>query len=131
VTISKRTGSQSAKITEFQIQSKFFAWVWERQITRPHYRLIWAVPNSGKRSPWESSKALAEGLRKGVPDVTVAIPRTPYHGLFMEFKSEHGELSKLQQIILTELQAQGYMIAIPRSVEDAQKILLSYLGETR
>jgi hypothetical protein len=63
--------------------------------------------------------------------VTVAIPRTPYHGLFMEFKSEHGELSKLQQIILTELQAQGYMIAIPRSVEDAQKILLNYLGETR
>jgi hypothetical protein len=124
VTISRRT-----KLTEFKIQAEFFQWVWSHQIERPHWKLIWAVPNSGKRSPWEASKALAEGLRKGVPDVTVAIPRTPYHGLFMEFKTEGGTLSKLQRIMLDELEAQGYLVAVPRSVEQAKRILLGYLGE--
>jgi hypothetical protein len=64
-----------------------------------------------------------------VPDVTVAIPRTPYHGLFMEFKTPGGKLSPLQQMMLTELEAQGYAVAVPRSVEEAKELLLGYLGE--
>lgn len=47
----------------------------------------------------------------------------------MEFKSETGTLSKLQKIMLTELEAQGYKIAVPRSVDEAKRILLEYLDE--
>ena len=47
----------------------------------------------------------------------------------MEFKSETGTLSKLQKIMLDELEAQGYAIAVPRSVEEAKHALLKYLGE--
>ena len=65
-----------------------------------------------------------------MPDVTVAIPRTPYHGLFMEFKTPGGKLSPLQQMMLTELEAQGYAVAVPRSVEEAKQLLLAYLGES-
>lgn len=47
----------------------------------------------------------------------------------MEFKTEGGTLSKLQRIMLDELEAQGYLVAVPRSVEQAKRILLGYLGE--
>jgi len=47
----------------------------------------------------------------------------------MEFKSEDGTLSKLQRVMLDDLEADGYKVAVPRSVDEAKRILLSYLGE--
>jgi hypothetical protein len=61
---------------------------WADNVRRQHPELRWlhAVPNGGKRSPKTAARLKAEGVRRGVPDVLLDVPRAGYHGLRIELK---------------------------------------------
>ena len=69
----------------------------------------------------------AEGLRAGVPDVFMAMPRGPYHGLFLEFKSHAGSLTENQKTFLINLRSMGYQAEVVRSLEEAMLIVVEYM----
>jgi len=69
----------------------------------------------------------AEGLRSGVPDVFMAMPRGKFHGLFLEFKSNAGRLTENQLVYCANLRSMGYQVEVVRSITEAMSIVVSYM----
>ena len=89
--------------------------------------LAFAIPNGGYRTPRTGATLKREGVRAGVPDVFVAIPKPPYAGLWLEFKTPTGKASPAQRQYLHILKAVGYQTAIVRGLDEAIGIATQYL----
>lgn len=90
---------------------------------------IFANPNGGKRDPRTAARLKAEGVKAGVPDITVAIPRPPFPGMYIELKRQHGGKTSVEQRdMLRELDAAGYHCVICRGADSAWAALIDYLG---
>jgi len=112
--------------TEHEIQVSFFQWL---ALAYPNaYRVTWATPNAAKRSYRMVTAMKAEGLRSGVPDVFMAMPRGKFHGLFLEFKSHAGKLTENQTIYVTNLRSEGYQVEVVHTLLEAMSIVVPYLG---
>lgn len=87
------------------------------------------IPNGGKRGKVEAIRFKAEGVKAGVPDICLPVPRGEWHGLYIELKRrEGGRVSQDQVDWMEALMRQGYYTAICRGSEDAQRVILAYLG---
>lgn len=78
---------------------------------------------------------LLSGLKKGVPDIVIAVTRRINGsilcpGAYLEMKSEKGELSPMQVKWLARLDSQGYATCVAHSFEEAQKFIKDYMGAT-
>ena len=89
--------------------------------------LLYAVPNGGKRNAREAARLKREGVRPGIPDLVLAIPMLPYHGLYIELKTPKGRLQPSQRDVLLRLEDQGYMTQIVRSFDEFQSLITKYL----
>lgn len=70
----------------------------------------------------------AQGLKPGVSDVMVALPRGPYHGAFMEFKRDDGsKISDEQRKWIDRMNKVGYLADIVVGFHNAQKFAQAYL----
>jgi len=115
--------------TEHQEQCALFAWIRQAAAVIPEFRLIFAVPNGGKRTAGQKIWMWQEGLESGVPDIFCAVPKNGKHGLFIEMKIRpHGRLSKEQKRWLTQLESAGYQADVAWTAEEAKHIILEYLG---
>ena len=63
----------------------------------PVLALLFSVPNGGYRNAVTAKILQAEGVRAGVPDLILPVPRSPYCGLAIEMKSARGRLSDSQK----------------------------------
>jgi hypothetical protein len=88
--------------SEFEIQLRFRN---AMKKLAPKVRLV-ATPNAGKRTQWEASRAKAEGLAKGFPDVTLMAE--PKLTGYIEFKAKAGRLSPEQTEWLNFLTGAGF-----------------------
>ena len=80
----------------------------------------WAVPNGGKRSKRESARFKKEGVKSGVPDITV-IYRGKYYGLEVKRPATlapKGRLSKNQQEMIKLIEDNGGIVKVVYGVED-------------
>lgn len=91
-------------------------------------RLFFHIPNGGMRSKATAGKLKAEGVRAGVPDYLLAVPRGPYAGLFLELKAKEGRLSPAQKEMLEIFQIQGYKCSVVYGTTEAMDVLKSYLS---
>ena len=69
----------------------------------------WAVPNGGNRSKSEASRLKAEGVKAGVPDITV-VHDGMYYGLEVKkpaTKTPKGYLSKAQKDMIKKIEDVG------------------------
>ncbi|UCZ75344.1 VRR-NUC domain-containing protein [Dickeya zeae] len=66
------------------------------------------IPNEGKRGPKAARDAKRLGVRAGVPDLFLALPRGEYAGLLIEMKAKGGKLTEQQGIWLNRLESAGY-----------------------
>jgi len=112
--------------TEHQIQSAFFKW-WDMNYRSP---LAWAVPNGGFRHITTAIKLKLEGVRPGIPDVFISIPKGKWSGLFLEFKTKTGTLTKPQKFYLDALSKAGYQTAVVRSVDEAISVVHEYMKQS-
>lgn len=92
--------------------------------------LLFAIPNGGARGIITGAMLKREGVRKGVPDLFLAIPLGECHGLFIEMKRQRGgEVDKAQKEMHEALRAAGYSVAVCKGFEAAMKEIKNYLGE--
>lgn len=115
--------------TEDEEQITLFRWAELMAQTRwPELRLMYHVPNGGKRSKAEAGIFRAMGVKPGVPDVMLPVARQGYHGLYIEMKrTEGGRVSAEQRQWLDALAEQGYKTEVAYGWEQARKILEGYL----
>ncbi len=98
------------KVTETSIQSSFIEWL---NLQYPKIgQITFSIPNGAPRSITYAHKLLREGMKAGVPDIMVAYPSEPYHGLFVEFKSPTGTLSEKQKTMIDLFSKQGYKVYV-------------------
>ena len=90
--------------------------------------LCYAIPNGGLRAKREGSKMTGEGVRPGVWDLFISVPRGGYHGMYIEMKSAKGRISQEQKEFQKLAIAQGYKTVIIRSKKDFVTIVSAYLS---
>ena len=97
-------------------------------------KILFAIPNGGRRDAITGARLKAEGVRAGVPDLFLAHPNSRGScGLFLELKqgkgSDKGQLSEAQKECLFELNKQGYAVCVPYGFDEAKKYIEDYLEE--
>lgn len=90
--------------------------------------MAWAVPNGHNRGLKDRVKAKKEGLKAGVPDLTVVWN----HGAaFLEFKDGKGKPADNQVDLLNYLTDAGHHCAVVRSPEYALALLAEWGAPVR
>jgi hypothetical protein len=114
--------------TEAQEQATLFSWAEMQSGRRPELRLLFHIPNGGSRGKAEAARFKMEGVKPGVPDLFLPVPRGPWHGLFIELKRQKGgRASGAQKEWIDALRGQGYMAAVVFGWEEAAELLEKYL----
>lgn len=94
--------------TEHAHQCAVMCWCALNFEKHPELKLLFAIPNGGERNPIVASRLKAEGVKSGVPDLFLPVPRHGLHGLFIEMKAVKGTIGKNQPQWEADLKAQGY-----------------------
>ena len=111
--------------SEDQEQALFFEWLsWQKE---PEYQMAFAIPNGGKRHISTALRLKATGVKPGVPDIFLPVPRHPNTGMFVEMKSEKGTVRKNQKEWHDALRTQGYKVEVCRGCDPAVKVINEYL----
>lgn len=116
-------------MTESQHQMQVIKWSQQAHIRQayPELKLLYHIPNERKCSQITGRLLKLMGLKKGVPDLHLPVPRGKWHGLYIEMKTEKGKTSEAQDWWLLELQKQGYCCAVCHGWQDAVDVLEAYL----
>ena len=94
----------------------------------PLLQWLYAVPNGGDRAMAVAVKMKAEGVKKGVPDLFLPVPRKGYHGFYIEMKYGKNKLSPEQVNFGEFVSEQGYKTAVFYCWHDVRDALLEYLN---
>lgn len=106
----------SGDISEKAIHLAVMHWI----KLHPHIvKYIMHFPNEGKRNIGYGALLKAMGMRAGVSDLFIALPRHTYGGAWIELKSKDGVLSIAQRAFLDDMAEQNYFTAICYSIEEA------------
>ena len=87
-----------------------------------------AIPNGGYRSKKTACMLKAEGVKSGVPDISLPYPCNGYHGLYIELKRrKNGNVSDNQKMWIDYLKSQGYAACVCKGFEEARQTVIDYL----
>lgn len=114
-------------MTEHEHQAALFRWARLASGARPELALMFAVPNGGARTARTGAMLKAEGVKAGVPDIFLPVPRDNWHGLFIELKTAKGCASAVQREWIARLQEQGYRAEVCRGWNTARELIEEYL----
>lgn len=116
--------------TEAQEQMTLFSWAEMQSGKYPELKLLYHVPNGGSRHKAEAGRLRAEGVKAGVPDLCLPVPRGGCHGLYIELKRQRGgRTSEFQTCWLEALMKQGYQVAVCKGWEQAANVIVEYLKQ--
>ena len=110
-------------------QQYLFQWARMQAGRWPELEMLYHVPNEGKRNPAAGARLVAEGLKRGVPDICLPVARGGCHGLYIGLKRGRGRVvSREQERWIRALAQEGYCAAVCRGWEAAAKLILRYLA---
>lgn len=93
----------------------------------PEIDLLYHIPNGGSRNKIEAANLKRQGVKAGVPDLCLPVPRSHFHGLYIEMKAGKNKTSKKQTEWLSALDQQGYATAVCYGWEAASQVITKYL----
>lgn len=127
--IEKSTIKPSPKLTEHQIQSAYFRWVYSKSLEDSRYSMIHAVPNGGLRSAKDGAMMKREGVKRGVFDIYCMIQKKGYGALLIETKTKSGKLSIEQKKYFKLYQQQNYFPVVCYSLKEMIEVTEWYLND--
>jgi len=92
-------------------------------------RVIFAVPNGGRRNPREAARLRMQGVLSGVADLCVPEPHNGFHGMFVELKFGKNKTTDAQEKFLDAMRDRGYYTAVCYSVTDFVEAVKLYFRE--
>lgn len=95
---------------ESKQQCNLIRWARMRAATEPRLELLYAIPNGGARSKIEAGIMKGEGVTPGIPDLHLACPVAPWHGMYIEMKFGKGQLTPAQREMQARLEMAGYYV---------------------
>ena len=113
-------------LSEHQVQSLLFEWA---EICKNKYKGIetmYAVPNAGKRSKSAGARLKEEGLKSGVPDICLPVPKGLYAALYIELKVSKNKPTKSQLEWIEKLNKFGNMAVVCYGFDEARHTIEEY-----
>lgn len=112
---------------ESDIQTEFFRNIKLFFPTLPD-KLLFAVPNGGSRHKAEAKRMKGEGIKSGVADVILLVPKKGFASLCLEFKTKTGSQSREQKEFQKQAEMCGNKYVVVRSASEAINKVKEYLG---
>jgi len=114
---------------EADIQRAVFMWSKQPAVRAqyPELALLHHIKNETVGDAKQIAVDKAEGVKKGVPDLCLPVPRGGYHGLYIELKTAKGRATDEQKWWLLKLSLQGYKAVLCKGYEAAVKEILKYM----
>lgn len=126
-TINARYGPSEA-----DEQKLLFEWAEYEEVLYPELQLMYHIVNEGKRSYQAGAELRKQGMRAGVPDVCLPVPRGNYGALYIEMKrTKGGKISEEQQWWIDKLNAAGNLAVICHGFDEAKNAILAYLQNAK
>ncbi len=115
---------------EAREQEMLFEWAAYQLYTYPELQSMFAIPNGGSRHPAEARNLKRQGVKPGVPDICLPVPKGGYHGMYIEMKRlKGGRLSDDQSAWIAMLKRNGYRAVVCKGWKSARDAILDYLEE--
>ena len=114
-------------MSESEEQQALFRWARFASGRYPVLRLMYHIPNEGKRSVSYGARLKAEGLLPGVPDICLPAASGKYHGLYVEMKAGRNTATPDQAAYMERLAEQGYFVAVCYGWQQASELITAYL----
>jgi len=73
--------------SEHEHQVRVVQWARRSVNIHPELRLLYSIPNGGRRPASVARIMSLEGVNAGIPDLCLPIARNGYHALYIEMKS--------------------------------------------
>ena len=99
-------------MSESTEQQALFQWAEFAAKKTPELKLMFAIPNGGKRNITTAARLKKEGVKSGVPDICLPVPCGEFHGLYIEMKIGKNKPSMNQLWLSEQLQGQGYRVDV-------------------
>ena len=113
---------------EGEEQATLFSWADMQSYHYPELKLMFHIPNGGKRSKSEAARFKKEGVKAGVPDIFLPVPRGGYNGLFIELKRlSNSRVSTAQNEWVPALREQGYAAEVCKGWVAASALIEKYI----
>lgn len=124
------TASEYKKMTapsEDEEQSKILDYCNAMSGRYPELSRLYHIPNEGKRGRAAAAMQKRIGLKAGVPDLCLPVPRKGYHGLYIEVKAIDGRIRPSQQEWIDNLNEQGYKAVVCYGADAAIEVIADYI----
>lgn len=109
-------------------QAALIRWANTQAKAWPELALLLHIPNGGKRNAREGARLKSQGVRAGVPDLCLPVPRGGHHGLWIEMKAPgRHTVSSAQKQWIEALTKQGYAACVCVGWEQARDVIAEYL----
>lgn len=125
--MDKRVGKKPEQREAIE-QEALFRWVSFYRGYCPDVDLLYHIPNGGKRDAKEAAHLKRQGVRAGIPDLCLPVPRGGFHGLYIELKAGENKPTEKQKGWLDALTKQGYATAVCYGWQAAKEVIEKYLG---
>lgn len=94
----------------------------------PELAMLHAIPNGGKRDAAEAAHLKRQGVKPGVPDLCLPVPRGGFVGLYIELKTWPNKPTDLQSAWHRLLSDAGHRVEVCFSADAAITILQAYVS---
>lgn len=114
---------------EHKHQVALFQWAELNRGLFPELEWMHAVPNGGARHPAVAVKLKKEGVKAGVVDIFLDVPRGGFHGFRAELKVGNNKATKDQARWIKHYLDQGYHAGVYTGWEAVREALIGYLNQ--
>ncbi len=113
--------------SEDVIQAQVITWAARQTKVYPGLARLFHIPNGGQRHVLVAANLKRQGVKAGVLDLFLPVPRFGCPGLWIEMKAATGRLSETQKDWVDYLKQAGYRVEVCYSFDQAREALLNYL----
>lgn len=124
---AKPKTTKSYKHTEYAAQVAVFQWAAYNMRKYPQLKWLHSSQDGVHTTFLAAKRAVAAGMKRGIPDLNLPFKTAKYAGLYIEMKIKPNKVTKLQQEWIDYLNTQGYFAVVCYSSHEAIDIITEYL----